>query len=57
VLGSVAVGAGDLAAGSTAASHQLRLPRIPSNPALSTSRDGGPTASLGSRASISPPSE
>ena len=29
------------------APHQLRLPRAPSSLALSTSRDGAPTASLG----------
>jgi len=31
-----------------AATHQIRLPRAPSNLALDTSRDGAPTASLGS---------
>ena len=40
-----------------AAPHQLRLPRAPSNLALSASRDGAPTASLGSCASASLPSE
>lgn len=30
-----------------AAVHQLRLPGVPFNPALSTSRDVAPTASLG----------
>ena len=40
-----------------AASHQLRLPRAPSNLALSTSMDGASTASLGSCASASEPSE
>ena len=37
-----------------AAPHQLRLPRAPSNLALSASRDWGTTASLGSCASASP---
>jgi len=41
----------------TAATHQLRLPRTPPNPALSASRDGAPTASLSSCASASLPSE
>ena len=39
------------------ATQQLRLPRAPSNPALSASRDGAPTASLSSCASASLPSE
>jgi len=34
------------------ASHQLRLPRAPYNPTLSTSGDGAPTASLGSTAPV-----
>jgi len=34
-----------------------QLPRAPSNLALSTSRDGAPTASLGSCATASPLSE
>jgi len=37
--------------------YQLRLPRAKSSLALNTSRDGAPTASLGSCASASPPSE
>ena len=36
-----------------AAPYQLRLPRAPSNLALSASRDGASTASLGSCASAS----
>ena len=40
-----------------AASHQLKLPRAPSNLVFSASRDGAPTASLGSCASVSLPSE
>jgi len=40
-----------------AASHQLRLPRAPSNRALGAFRDGAPIASLGSCASASLPSE
>jgi len=40
-----------------AATQQLRLPRAPSNLALSSSRDGAPTASLGSCARASPSSE
>ena len=38
---------------SRTATHQLRLPRAPSNLALTTSRDGAHTASLGSCASTS----
>ena len=40
-----------------AATQQLRLPRAPSNLALSTSRGGTPTASLGSFARGSPSPE
>ena len=40
-----------------AATQQLRLPRAPSSLALNASRDGAPTASLGSCARASPPSE
>jgi len=39
------------------ATHQLRQLRTSSNLALNASRDGAPTASLGSCASASPPSE
>ena len=38
-----------------AALHQLRLPMAPSNLASSASRNGAPTASLGSCATASPP--
>ena len=38
-----------------AAPQQLGLPRVPSNLALSASRDGTPTASLGSCARASQP--
>jgi len=37
------------------ATHQLKLPRAPSNWAFSASRDGAPTASPGSCASVLPP--
>jgi len=40
-----------------AAASQLRLPRAPSNLDLIASRDGAPTASLGSCASALSPSE
>jgi len=40
-----------------AAPHQLRLPRAPSNPALSLSRDGAPTALWAACAKASLPSE
>jgi len=40
-----------------AATHQLRLPRIPSNIALNTFGDGASPASLGSGASTSGPPE
>jgi len=40
-----------------AATHQLRLPRAPSILALNTSRNGAPTAALGSCASTSPHSD
>jgi len=40
-----------------AAPQQLRLPRAPSNLALSASKDVAPTASLGSCATASLPSE
>ena len=40
-----------------AATQQLRLPRAPSNLALSASKDGASTASVGSCARASPPSQ